>query len=124
MAGILSEVKFRLAFGIREDREAEVHVGYCPLLDLYSQGTTSEEAEKAVVDAAQLFIATCYRRNTLNKLLRQRGMVDAVPAVEREEGYQFIAVQEIQDYDRQVEHEVPIDLLAAAAVGQEMVECP
>ena len=118
------EVKFRLWFGIRRDHEAEVHVGYCPLLNLYSQGTTTEEAEKAIVDAAQMFIVTCYRRNTLNRILRDRGMVDAAaPPVEKEGPHQFIAVKEIKDYDRQFEYEVPIDLLAAAAVGQEMQAC-
>ena len=119
---VLLEVKFRLRFGIRRDEEAEVHVGYCPLLNLYSQGTTSEEAEKAIIDAAQQFIAICYRRNTLGRVLRDRGLVDAAPAEEHRG--QFIAVEIIQDYDREFEIDVPIDLLAASvAVGQEQLAC-
>jgi predicted RNase H-like HicB family nuclease len=121
------EVKFKLAFGIREDSDAEVHVGYCPLLQLYSQGQTEEEAEAAITDAAQLFIVTCYGRDTLHRVLRERGMIRAVPGETREEAEQyrqFISVQEFKDYNRTFERDIPIDLLAAAEVGQEMVECP
>ncbi len=120
---VFLEVKFRLRFGIRHDEEADVHVGYCPLLNLYSQGTTSDEAEKAIIDAAQQFIAISYKRNTLGRVLRNRGMVDAAPAVEHRG--QFIAVEVVQkeEYDREFEIDVPIDLLASAAVGQEQLAC-
>ena len=119
------EMKFRLAFGTRKDEDTGVFVGYCPLLNIYSQGDTDAEAEKAIIDAAQLFIVTCYRRNTLGKLLRNRGMVDAAPRPVEEGQHQYIAVQvqEISDYDRQFEYEVPVDLLAAAGMGQESLAC-
>ncbi len=43
-------VTFRLAFATRYDEQAKVHVGLCPLLKLYSQGTTEKEAEDAIPD--------------------------------------------------------------------------
>jgi len=119
---MMVEVKFRLAFGTRKDEAADVHVGYCPLLNLYSQGTTEEEAQDAIVDAAQLFIVTCYGRNTLHRILRDRGMVRAVvPSEARADNRQYIAVQEIDNYPNQFEREVPIDLLAS--VGQDLAAC-
>jgi len=118
------EVTFSLAFGTRRDEDADVYVGYCPLLNLYSQGTTEEEAETAVVDAAQLFIVTCYGRDTLHRVLRSRGMKKAIPGTARSESSQYITVKEfkeLEDYDRPFERDVSIDLLAG--VGQDAAAC-
>jgi predicted RNase H-like HicB family nuclease len=102
-------VKFNLAFATRHDEQANVFVGYCPVLKVHSQGRTDEEAREAVVDAARLFILTCYKRNILYKYLRSRGMTEAITPPENED-HQYIR---IEHYDNQFEREVPIEILAA-----------
>jgi len=107
------QLQFRLNFATRHDAEAGVYVGYCPALKLYSQGTTQEEAEKAVVSAAQLFIVTCYEKDILHSALRKRGMVKAAAASMRalENGdKEFISVK---NFDHEFWRDVPINLLAA-----------
>ena len=104
-------VKFSLLFGTRHDEEAGVHVGYCPALKVYSQGRSEVEAQEAVVDAAKLFIINCYRRDILHRVLRDRGMTEAVEGPTQSR--QFI---EIGHYENQFEREVPIELLSAQYV--------
>jgi predicted RNase H-like HicB family nuclease len=116
-------VTFKLAFATRLDEETNVHVGFCPLLRLYSQGRTETEAEEAIVDAARLFIVACYERDSLHRVLRERGMkkANAFPTgddIER----QFIGIS-IQDFENQFERDVPIELLAASQLG-ELAACP
>jgi predicted RNase H-like HicB family nuclease len=108
-------IEFNLAFGTRYDEEAGVWVGYCPLLKIYSQGLTDEEAEVATVDAVQMYIAACYERDLLHGKLVAAGMTkvnrtpsDAAPAPNR----QFIAVSE---FTRISHHKVPLQLIAAQA---------
>lgn len=103
-------VTFNLMFGTRHDEQANVHVGYCPMLNVYSQGTSEDEAQEAVVDAAKLFIITCYKRNILHKVLRERGMTEAAAPAIPAEHRQFIS---IEHYENQFEREVPIELLSA-----------
>lgn len=102
------QVNFHLLFGTRRDQEAGVHVGYCPALNIYSQGRSEDEAQEAVVDAAKLFIINCYRRDILNRVLRDCGMTEAVEGSTGSK--QFI---EIEHFDHQFERDVPIELLSA-----------
>lgn len=74
------QVLFNLKFATRYDERASVHVGYCPALGIYSQGQTEPQAENAIVNAAKLFIITCYGRDILHRVLRERGMTRAVIA--------------------------------------------
>jgi hypothetical protein len=112
------EVQFRLKFVTRHDAEADVHVGYCPALRLYSQARTEKEADRAVVSAAKLFIISCYERDILHTVLRDRGMTTAtaenVPNIVADNKKQFIAVGK---FDREFEAVVPIHLLAHGAAA-------
>jgi hypothetical protein len=113
------QVSFRLKFATRHDVEANVHVGYCPSLRLYSQGRTDQEAEAAVVSAATMFIVACYGRDILHTALRKRGMRKAtagIAALKANEQSEFIAVR---PFDREFWREVPISLLA----DQEAIAC-
>lgn len=103
---------FNLWFATRYDQEANVHVGYCPMLSIYSQGRNEREAEEAVVDAAKLFIIESYKRNSLGPYLRSCGMTEAaaVPEQSQERQHQYIR---IEHYENQFERDVPIELLVA-----------
>ena len=108
------QVSFRLQFATRRDDEANVYVGYCPALKLYSQGRTEQESEEAVVSAVKLFLVACYERDMLHSALRSRGMTRATSMVadqlKSDARKEFISVKE---FDREFWRDVPINLVAA-----------
>jgi predicted RNase H-like HicB family nuclease len=113
------QVSFRLQFNTRRDDEADVYVGYCPALKLYSQGTTEEEAEEAVVSAVKLFLVACYERDILHSALRNRGMTRATAIaadqIKKDENKEFISVHQ---FDREFWRDVPINLVAAQEAAE------
>jgi hypothetical protein len=113
-------VTFNLLFGTRHDEQANVHVGYCPALNLYSQGASETEAQDAVVDAAELFIIECYKRDILHKVLRERGMTEAAAPPTNAADRQYIR---IEHYDNQFERAVPIELLSVARNAEALAAC-
>lgn len=108
------QVSFRLQFATRRDDEANVYVGYCPALKIYSQGKTEQESEEAVVSAVKLFLVACYERDILHSALRNRGMTrastDAASRIKQDSKKEFISVQA---FDREFWRDVPINLVAA-----------
>jgi predicted RNase H-like HicB family nuclease len=69
----LLDVKFSLQGAIREDKDTDSFVSYCPALDLYSAGRTRVEAKKALQSAVDMFVRICYERNILGRLLHEKG---------------------------------------------------
>jgi len=47
----------------------------CPVLDLCTQGESSQEAEKNLAEAIQLFLISCFERGTLDQVLKDCGFV-------------------------------------------------
>jgi predicted RNase H-like HicB family nuclease len=111
-----ARIEFNLAIATRKDEESGVYVGFCPMLKLYSQGRTAQEAEDAAVSAATLFIGTCYERDILHSVLRDRGLkkIVAKPKLAHGEEGQYISVQ---GFDRAIERSIPLELLSS--VGEE-----
>ena len=54
---------------ISYDEEVKQWVSCCPVLDLYSQGDTKEQAIENIHEAVSLFLGTCYELGTLNQVL-------------------------------------------------------
>ena len=48
-------------------------VGEFPTLGVASQGRTREEAERNLIEAAQLFVESCFERNRLDEALKELG---------------------------------------------------
>jgi predicted RNase H-like HicB family nuclease len=48
-------------------------VGEFPTLGVASQGRTREEAERNLIEAAQLFFESCFERNRLDEALKELG---------------------------------------------------
>ena len=65
-------IEASLAAKIYEEKPG-LYVSYCPALDLCSQGENREEAEKNIIEATELFIQSCLKRNTLNDVLTESG---------------------------------------------------
>ena len=68
-------IDFRIStqVGVRYDEETKQWVSVCPVLDLYSQGDTEEQAICNIHEAVSLFLGTCYEIGTLNQVLQERG---------------------------------------------------
>ena len=52
--GLQGIIKLILAF--RHDQEANVFVGFCPNLNIFSQGSTQKESEESLRSAVCLFL--------------------------------------------------------------------
>ncbi|MDA7962631.1 MAG: hypothetical protein MPK62_13070 [Alphaproteobacteria bacterium] len=68
----LVSIKCELVATITQEKP-DLHVSYCPALDLYSQGKTRAEAEKNIIEATHLFIESCLERDTLHEALTKCG---------------------------------------------------
>ena len=49
------------------------YVASCPILDVHSQGDTSEQAQNNLIEALTLFITSCFERGTLDAVLKECG---------------------------------------------------
>ena len=59
-------------------KKAKVYVSCCPILDIFSQGYTEEEAKSNLVEAVSLFFISCFERGTLDEALKECGFELAV----------------------------------------------
>ena len=69
----MPRVVFTLTVDSEVKTEGDVHVSYCPALDVYSQGDTEDEASANLIEALQLFVQSCYERGTLDAVMKERG---------------------------------------------------
>jgi predicted RNase H-like HicB family nuclease len=68
-------VTFVLTLPALFEHEGESVVARFPDIDVASQGRTKEEAVRNLIEAAQLFIESCYERNVLDEMLKSCGFV-------------------------------------------------
>ena len=62
----------------------KMYVSHCLELDLYSQGDTLKEAKANIIEATQLFIESCFERNTLHDVLLECGFIEHKQAVKKQ----------------------------------------
>ena len=62
-------VKARLRAVLSYDRQAKVHVGYAPALNIYSQAITKERAKRTLASAVALFLAAAQKNPALAAVL-------------------------------------------------------
>ena len=56
-------------------QERNQWIGWCPDLDVTSQGATRDEAEENLREAVELFLETCQEMGTLEEVLREAGLL-------------------------------------------------
>lgn len=61
-------------YGIMK-RDGAWYVASCPPLDIATQGKTAAEARENLVEAAQVFLASCIERGTLDQALKELGFI-------------------------------------------------
>jgi predicted RNase H-like HicB family nuclease len=86
----MAKVQFEFSLPARISRQDGYFVGCFPHLDVVSQGRSIEEARANLIEAAQLFIESCYARNVLDEVMKscgfqpaQEGEQDALPDMEQ-----------------------------------------
>lgn len=65
------ELTLRATFYVEDDQ----WIGFCPDLNVSTQGDTREEAEVNLHEAVGLFIETCADLGSLEKVLRDAGLI-------------------------------------------------
>jgi predicted RNase H-like HicB family nuclease len=68
-------VTFTVSLPITLKKEGKYTISCCPILDIWSQGVTDQEAEKNLKEAVRLFLTDCFERGTLEKVLKDCGFV-------------------------------------------------
>jgi len=77
--GAMSEtVTFSVNLPIAVKKEGAVYSSWCPILDVSAFGKTREEARAMLSEAVRLFIVDCYRRGTLERVLKDSGFLKSV----------------------------------------------
>jgi predicted RNase H-like HicB family nuclease len=103
---------------VEPDKEAGVFVSHCPVLRMFSQGDTEDEAKEAIEEAIGLHLKTAFRFGRLHQLLIRAGfdhMRGGMTASDLEACDQYVSVEHHSDDQKEFEIEVPLTLVAAAA---------
>jgi len=112
MSNFEVDIRFNLAIATRHDQDTGVFVGYCPALNIYSQGRSADEADQAVMSAVSMFVGVCYGRGILHGFLNEKGFTKMSPKTEVATGEpQYIS---LNGFDRVVERSIPMQMLGSA----------
>ena len=66
-------IRFELSVPIATRQDSVGYIACCPPLDVYSQGPTEDVAVRNLTEALELFLASCYRRGQLDRVLKDCG---------------------------------------------------
>jgi len=66
------QVEFDLQCRVRQDSDSR-WISWCPLLDVYSQGESKDEAKRCLREAIGLWVESCLERGTLDAALEELG---------------------------------------------------
>lgn len=99
-------IRFTLTVPVIFKGEGDWVYSSCEILDVHSQGRTHTEAKRNIIEALQLFVESCFRRGTLEQVLKECNFEPAGRGIEID-----------VDNDSNVV-DVPIDLLVANHVQQ------
>jgi predicted RNase H-like HicB family nuclease len=101
----------RFVASIQKAELANVFVSHVPLLDVYSQGRTEQEAIRAIESAVRLYVVAAYRRGSLGRLMQRHPFGPARRHVEGSSSQEYMRVRDAED--------VPdlADMQATANVG-------
>ncbi len=75
----MNRVVFEVKLPATIKKKTAYWVSSCPVLDVFSQGSTEEEARKNLEEALRLFLLSCYERNTLEDALKECGLRPSSP---------------------------------------------
>lgn len=82
---------------IRKADVANVFVSHVPLLDVYSQGRTEQEAIRAIESAVRLYVVAAYRRGSLGRIM-QRHPFGPARHVDGASSQEYMRVRDAEDF--------------------------
>jgi predicted RNase H-like HicB family nuclease len=107
-----NEVIFSLKGFHRKDEVAQGYVSYCPTVNVYSHGKSPDEAMDNLTKAVKLYLESCLKIETLDKIMRAAGFAPGelpagtpLSAIEHE----FVAVRE-KKFDTAFDMSIPFPL--------------
>lgn len=104
----------QLLAGTRWDEEARTFVAHAPALNLYSQGPTEEEAQRAIESAIRLYLVTAYNAGILDRVLKRHGFTaNAGTGQATTSAQQYIDVLEERNFGRIIDVPTAVDLTPA-----------
>lgn len=65
------EIQIRVPVSVKQERDW--FISRCEPLNLFSQGKTEAEALENIQETVELFVESCYRRGTLEQVLKDCG---------------------------------------------------
>lgn len=68
-----TSVMFKMSLPFTLKKKTKYYVSCCPVLDVWSQGETKQNAIENLREALQLFLLDCFERGTLDKVLKECG---------------------------------------------------
>ena len=101
-------IKMTLEFPVKIFKEEDWYVGWCPVLDVASQGDTPEEAREHVREAIIGFLVSCSEHGTLDTVFRDCGFSPVLS-----EEFDAAKLEEIEATGETID--VPLYLLAKHA---------
>ena len=121
---VQNEVRINVNLHVALHLDGDTWVGYCPILDLASQGDTEESALVAVKEVIELWFESCLERGVLGKALEESGFQRVIHIGSVPVGVQDVAIEQPRipaltnsEKNTQVTIELPA-YIAAAMIGQ------
>jgi predicted RNase H-like HicB family nuclease len=100
----IATVEFTLRLPVSFHQEGGWFVGEFPNLSLSSQGRTREEAERNLIEAAQLFMESCFARNQLDEALKECGFQPGHADTAPEADYLTVPIELLAARDGSASH--------------------
>ncbi len=72
------KIKIEMQLPVLLQKKEKWFVSSCPILDVFSQGETEEQAKNNLIEALSLFLSSCYEHGTFEAVLQQCGFQRAV----------------------------------------------
>lgn len=73
LAKKVTKVEFRVKLPYEITKRPKWFLASCPVLDVHSQGDTADIAKRNLVEALSLFLVSCFKRGTLDEVLKKCG---------------------------------------------------
>ena len=77
-------VQFSAKLPLKITRKKKWFVASCAILDVHSQGETERKARKNLSEALSLFFISCFKRGTLDSVLKDCGFKAMHPSIPHE----------------------------------------
>ena len=76
---MVPKLEATLTLPLEIEKKEKWYISSCPILDIFSQGKSKEEAQDNLSEALSLFFISCFERGVLDKALKDSGLSPIKP---------------------------------------------